>query len=217
MEQNQNPFAPLNNPTENNPDALSNSKPDSEVTVALNSVTSAPVTPRPAAPAANPFLASAPAVPSAPAAPSAPTAPQQAAPAANPFFTSAPTAPSVPVAPVTPTTPISSTGSSYIPPVTPAERQNTVVPNYIPNVTPSNLEVPLSVGEWMLTILIMLIPCVNIIMMFVWAFGSGNKGRANYFKASLLWAAIILALNLILGVLFIALGISFLDSLSYYI
>lgn len=56
----------------------------------------------------------------------------------------------------------------------------------------------ISVKEWMLTMLIMIIPIVNIIMMFVWAFSSGeNPSKANYFKASLIWAAIVLALYII--------------------
>ena len=32
-----------------------------------------------------------------------------------------------------------------------------------------DLEEPVSFGEWMITLLIMMIPCVNIVMMFVWA------------------------------------------------
>lgn len=53
------------------------------------------------------------------------------------------------------------------------------------------LEEPVSVGEWMISYLVMLIPCVNIVMIFVWAFGSGTKkSKSNMFKASLIWAAI---------------------------
>lgn len=65
-----------------------------------------------------------------------------------------------------------------------------------------NLEEPVTVGEWMLTTLIMLIPCVNIIMMFVFAFGNGKKSRANYFKASLIWMLIAIVLGVIFGVVF---------------
>lgn len=46
----------------------------------------------------------------------------------------------------------------------------------------------MSVGEWML-------PLVNIIMLFVWAFGGGtNPTKANYCKASLIWIAIVIVL-----------------------
>lgn len=54
-----------------------------------------------------------------------------------------------------------------------------------------DLEEPVTFGDWMLTILITMIPCVNLIMMFVWAFGSGTKkSKANYFKAVLVWSLI---------------------------
>lgn len=56
----------------------------------------------------------------------------------------------------------------------------------------------------MLTMLIMIIPIVNIIMMFVWAFGEGNPSKQNYFKASLLWAAIILGIYAIIFIIIIA-------------
>ncbi|MBD2870943.1 hypothetical protein IDH41_20365 [Paenibacillus sp. IB182493] len=56
----------------------------------------------------------------------------------------------------------------------------------------------------MLTMLIMIIPIVNIIMMFVWAFGDGNPSKQNYFKASLLWAAIILGLYAIIAIIVFA-------------
>lgn len=57
---------------------------------------------------------------------------------------------------------------------------------------PMEEKVPvMSVGEWMVTLLILIIPIVNIIMLFVWGFGGGvNKTKANYCKASLIWVAI---------------------------
>ena len=68
------------------------------------------------------------------------------------------------------------------------------------------LEKPLSVKQWMLTIIVMMIPLVNIVMFFVWAFSKGNRGRANYFKAHLLLTLIIAVLGivsvLVLGMLF---------------
>ena len=38
----------------------------------------------------------------------------------------------------------------------------------------------MTMGEWLVTLLIMIVPCVNIIMMFVWAFGNGNENRKNF-------------------------------------
>lgn len=78
-----------------------------------------------------------------------------------------------------------------------------------------NLEEPVSFGEWMITYLIMMIPCVNIIMMFVWAFGNGKKSKSNYFKASLVWALIATVISI---VIMIAFGAAFSTALntSYY-
>lgn len=59
----------------------------------------------------------------------------------------------------------------------------------------------ISVKEWLLTALLMLIPIVNIVMIFVFAFGEGNPTKKNYFKASLIMAAIILGLYLLVFVL----------------
>ena len=61
-----------------------------------------------------------------------------------------------------------------------------------------NMEVPMTYGEWMLTLLLMAIPCVNIIMLFVWAFGKENKTKSNFAKASLTWTAIFIVLYIIL-------------------
>jgi len=47
----------------------------------------------------------------------------------------------------------------------------------------------LSTKDWILNLLILMIPIVNIIMLFIWAFGSEspeNKARANFAKASLI-------------------------------
>lgn len=64
------------------------------------------------------------------------------------------------------------------------------------------LEEPVSFGEWMLTLLLMCIPCVNIILMFVWAFGkSAKKSMANYFKATLAWMAIWIVICILISVI----------------
>ena len=52
-----------------------------------------------------------------------------------------------------------------------------------------------SVKEWLLTNLILMIPLVNIVMMLVWAFSSNtNPNKANYFKAALILFVIYLVL-----------------------
>lgn len=58
-----------------------------------------------------------------------------------------------------------------------------------------------SIKEWLLTNLILMIPLVNIVMTFVWAFGSNtNPNKANYFKAAL----ILFVIYLVLAVLAVA-------------
>lgn len=58
-----------------------------------------------------------------------------------------------------------------------------------------------SVKEWLITNLIMMIPLVNIVMTLVWAFGSNtNPNKANYFKAALILFAIVMVIYLVLAV-----------------
>ena len=56
-------------------------------------------------------------------------------------------------------------------------------------------------SEWIVTLIIMAIPCVNIIMCFVWGFGStGNLNRRNFCRAYLIMIAVVFVLYLILAV-----------------
>ena len=49
----------------------------------------------------------------------------------------------------------------------------------------------MTVQDWVITILIVSLPVIGLIMLFVWGFGSGtNQNKANFAKASLIWAAI---------------------------
>jgi len=70
-----------------------------------------------------------------------------------------------------------------------------------------------SVGDWLITILITAIPLVNIIMLFVWAFGGGvNPSKANWAKASLLWIAIAIVMAIIVIAVFGAAFLGFFES-----
>jgi hypothetical protein len=74
---------------------------------------------------------------------------------------------------------------------------------------------PITVGEWMITILLMIIPLVNIVMLFVWAFGSGtHPSKANWAKASLIWFAIMIVVYILLFVLFFGMIASMIPSSS---
>lgn len=54
----------------------------------------------------------------------------------------------------------------------------------------------MSVGEWLITMLILVIPIVNIVMLFIWGFGNSDP-RRNYARASLIWMAIWIVLMFI--------------------
>ena len=54
---------------------------------------------------------------------------------------------------------------------------------------------PMTVGDWMLTLLVLAISLVNLIMYLVWALSSsGNLNRRNFCRASIYWFLIILGL-----------------------
>ena len=58
---------------------------------------------------------------------------------------------------------------------------------------------PVSVGDWMLTYLLMCIPFVNIIMLLVWAFGGGAPiSKSNWARASLIWMVIAIVLSIMM-------------------
>ncbi|MDA9316959.1 dolichyl-diphosphooligosaccharide--protein glycosyltransferase subunit 2 [Polaribacter sp.] len=53
----------------------------------------------------------------------------------------------------------------------------------------------MSVGDWIITMIVTAIPLVGFIMLFVWAFSSGtNLSKKNWAKAALIFYAIIMVL-----------------------
>lgn len=72
----------------------------------------------------------------------------------------------------------------------------------------------MSVGQWLLTILATIVPCVGLILYLVWAFGSsGNQNRKNYCRAWLIYYAIATVLSTIIAIIIIAVAAS---AGSYY-
>ena len=67
---------------------------------------------------------------------------------------------------------------------------------------------PISVGEWVITIIIIAIPIVGFIMLFVWGFGSNTQpSKANWAKAALIMVGISIVLSfLFLGSLLAIMG-----------
>ena len=72
-------------------------------------------------------------------------------------------------------------------------------------------------GEWLISLLVMMIPCVNIVMMFVWAFSSKEKkSKSNFFKAYLIFFAIMIAFMIIMMVIMGAAVATTLDNMGGY-
>ena len=62
---------------------------------------------------------------------------------------------------------------------------------------------PMSMGDWLLTILAAMIPCAGLILYLVWAFSStGNINRRNFCRAQLIIMAVVFVLYLIIVVVF---------------
>lgn len=70
----------------------------------------------------------------------------------------------------------------------------------------------LSVGDWLITMIITVIPIVGIIMLFVWAFSSStHPTKANWAKASLILFAIVIVLYIIFFAVFGAAFLGMMD------
>lgn len=64
-------------------------------------------------------------------------------------------------------------------------------------------ESPMSMGDWVLTILAMFIPCAGIIIYMIWAFGkNGNVNRRNYCRAYLIIYGVIMVVYLVIALVF---------------
>ncbi|MBQ9624927.1 MAG: zinc ribbon domain-containing protein [Clostridia bacterium] len=68
---------------------------------------------------------------------------------------------------------------------------------------------PLSMGSFLVMLLIMCVPIANIIMLCVWAFSSGtNVNRRNFARAYLIITLVVFVLYIILGATMINLFVS---------
>ena len=69
---------------------------------------------------------------------------------------------------------------------------------------------PLSTGEWLLTLIVGIIPCAGLILYIIWAFGnSGNLNRRNYCRASLILQVISYVLVIFFILIVVVGGISY--------
>ncbi|MBP5624810.1 MAG: hypothetical protein J6X36_08070 [Lachnospiraceae bacterium] len=113
--------------------------------------------------------------------------------------------------------PVPPQGQPVPPQGQPIPPQGQPIPPYnygAPVYNPQNLE-PVSIGTWVGIILLSLIPCVNIILLFVWAFGDGKESRKNWAKAQLIVIAIAIVVYIILLLAFGAAIVGFLSDFPY--
>lgn len=77
----------------------------------------------------------------------------------------------------------------------------------------------ISLGEWVLTLLLTYIPIVNLVMLIYWAASeTTNPNKKNYARAQLIWTAVGIALSILFIILLIVIGIMAVSSYStmYY-
>lgn len=85
-------------------------------------------------------------------------------------------------------------------------------PQPVPYQQPSG-DSELTIGSWVVTLLITFIPIVGLVMLFVWGFGSSTPTpKKNWALANLIWYAI----GIVLCVLLSVLGVFSLAALSQY-
>lgn len=62
---------------------------------------------------------------------------------------------------------------------------------------------PVSLGDWIITLIVLCIPIVNIVMMFVWGFSAGTPpSKRNYCRAALIMMAVMFVLYFLLAITF---------------
>ncbi|MDE5933453.1 MAG: hypothetical protein K2H40_13380 [Lachnospiraceae bacterium] len=73
-----------------------------------------------------------------------------------------------------------------------------------------DLEEPVKMSEWLISLLLMMVPCVNIVMMFVWAFSkTEKKSKSNFFKAQLIMVGVIFAMYMVIIIFAVAAGLMY--------
>lgn len=67
----------------------------------------------------------------------------------------------------------------------------------------ANESSPVSLGDWILTLIVLCIPIVNLVMLFVWGFANGtHPSKQNFCRAYL----IMMLIGLVIFILFAIMG-----------
>ncbi|WP_243156485.1 hypothetical protein [Clostridium sp. C8-1-8] len=62
---------------------------------------------------------------------------------------------------------------------------------------------PMTLGNWVVTMILLAIPIVNLVLLFVWGFGTNvNKSKKTYCQATLIFSAIIIVLTIVVSLAF---------------
>lgn len=73
---------------------------------------------------------------------------------------------------------------------------------------------PMTMGDWLLTLLACAIPCAGTILSLIWAFGKhGNVNRRNFCRAQLIITGVVIVLYIIVVIIW---GVSIAGALSTY-
>jgi len=74
---------------------------------------------------------------------------------------------------------------------------------------------PMTLGDWLITLIVTYIPFVGFIMLFVWAFGDGaHPSKKSWAQAVLIFVAISFILFIVLIVVFFTIVSSFIEGLT---
>ena len=77
-----------------------------------------------------------------------------------------------------------------------------------------NNESVMTTSNWIVTILLLMIPCVGTILMFVWAFSENvNPNKKNLCRAYLIISAVVFAVTILFYVLAAILGVAIFGAL----
>tara|TARA_B100000686_G_scaffold280152_1_gene301115 strand:+ start:79 stop:312 length:234 start_codon:yes stop_codon:yes gene_type:complete len=64
---------------------------------------------------------------------------------------------------------------------------------------------PMTLGQWMLTTFLAQLPIAGLVLLFIWAFGSGHHpSKSSWAKAMLIWQAIGLGIVIIMMIIILA-------------
>lgn len=83
---------------------------------------------------------------------------------------------------------------------------------------PQNPQPAVTIGDWVITLLVASIPLVGFVMLFVWSFGgNANPNKANWAKAMLIWIAVVTVVYIFIMLLFGATFIALMNDSGYEI